>query len=130
MRRSPQAAACLHFNGTELPPVHGTGGRGQDAVQGQGVGREALLMVRMRTQQKAVTFYLSWHAFHSWQPFCDGAHRTQAPGIPPLRFVPDRDGHVLLCACKQTRRPPYCDGSHFKVLLRDAVQSVKKVFKS
>uniref|UniRef100_UPI003AAA6115 CDGSH iron-sulfur domain-containing protein 3, mitochondrial-like n=1 Tax=Centroberyx gerrardi TaxID=166262 RepID=UPI003AAA6115 len=63
------------------------------------------------------------------QPFCDGAHKTKAPSIAPLRFTPDRDRTVTLCACKQTGNAPYCDGTHFKVIFRDLVTSVKKMFK-
>ncbi|XP_070684393.1 CDGSH iron-sulfur domain-containing protein 3, mitochondrial-like [Pempheris klunzingeri] len=63
------------------------------------------------------------------QPFCDGAHKTKAPSIAPLRFTPDSDKALMLCACKQTKNAPYCDGSHFKVILRDIVKSVKGVFK-
>ncbi|NXV74603.1 CISD3 protein, partial [Atlantisia rogersi] len=46
------------------------------------------------------------------QPFCDGAHKTAAPGLSPLRFTPQEDRRVLLCGCKRTRTPPYCDGTH------------------
>ncbi|XP_008299321.1 CDGSH iron-sulfur domain-containing protein 3, mitochondrial-like [Stegastes partitus] len=63
------------------------------------------------------------------QPFCDGAHRTVAPSISPLRFTPEKDQALLLCACKQTKNAPYCDGSHLKVIFRDAVKSVKGLFK-
>lgn len=35
----------------------------------------------------------------------------------------------MLCACKQTKNAPYCDGSHFKVIYQDLVKSVKSVFK-
>lgn len=63
------------------------------------------------------------------QPFCDGAHRTKAPGISPLHFTPDKDRKFMLCACKQTRNAPYCDGSHFRVIFRDLVKSVKGIFK-
>ncbi|XP_041641590.1 CDGSH iron-sulfur domain-containing protein 3, mitochondrial-like [Cheilinus undulatus] len=63
------------------------------------------------------------------QPFCDGAHRTKAPSISPLRFTPEKDQKVMLCACKQTKNAPYCDGSHFKVIFRDVVKSVKGIFK-
>uniref|UniRef100_A0A8B9BL26 Iron-binding zinc finger CDGSH type domain-containing protein n=1 Tax=Anser brachyrhynchus TaxID=132585 RepID=A0A8B9BL26_9AVES len=45
-------------------------------------------------------------------PFCDGSHRTAAPGVSPLRFTAEADGAAPLCACKRTRSPPYCDGSH------------------
>ncbi|XP_035516836.1 CDGSH iron-sulfur domain-containing protein 3, mitochondrial-like [Morone saxatilis] len=63
------------------------------------------------------------------QPYCDGAHRTKAPSISPLRFTPDKDRMVMLCACKETKNAPYCDGSHFKVIFRDLVKSVKGIFK-
>lgn len=63
------------------------------------------------------------------QPFCDGAHRTKAPSISPVRFTPDKDRTVTLCACKQTKNAPYCDGSHFRVIFRDVVKSVKGIFK-
>uniref|UniRef100_A0A8V5H3L0 Uncharacterized protein n=1 Tax=Melopsittacus undulatus TaxID=13146 RepID=A0A8V5H3L0_MELUD len=46
------------------------------------------------------------------QPFCDGAHKTAAPGLAPLRFTPEEDARVWLCGCKRTRTPPYCDGTH------------------
>ncbi|XP_059181378.1 CDGSH iron-sulfur domain-containing protein 3, mitochondrial-like [Centropristis striata] len=46
------------------------------------------------------------------QPFCDGAHKTKAQGLSPLRFVPEKDSTVWLCGCKYTNNPPYCDGTH------------------
>lgn len=46
------------------------------------------------------------------QPFCDGAHKTEAKGLFPLRFVPEKDASVWLCGCKHTNNPPYCDGTH------------------
>ncbi|KAL7405084.1 hypothetical protein ABVT39_023572 [Epinephelus coioides] len=46
------------------------------------------------------------------QPFCDGAHKTKAKGLTPLRFVPEKDATVWLCGCKYTNNPPYCDGTH------------------
>ncbi|XP_053274422.1 CDGSH iron-sulfur domain-containing protein 3, mitochondrial isoform X2 [Pleuronectes platessa] len=63
------------------------------------------------------------------QPFCDGAHRTAAPSISPLRFTPDKDRTLMLCACKQTKNAPYCDGSHFKLIFQDLVKWVKGVVK-
>ncbi|KAG8015033.1 CDGSH iron-sulfur domain-containing protein 3 [Nibea albiflora] len=47
-----------------------------------------------------------------FQPFCDGAHKTKAQGLSPLRFVPEKDATVWLCGCKYTNNPPYCDGTH------------------
>jgi CDGSH-type Zn-finger protein len=29
-----------------------------------------------------------------------------------MRFTPQQDLTVALCGCKQTKEPPYCDGSH------------------
>ncbi|KAM8773378.1 uncharacterized protein AB9X84_015886 [Acanthopagrus schlegelii] len=46
------------------------------------------------------------------QPFCDGAHKTKAQGLMPLRFIPEKDCTVWLCGCKYTNNPPYCDGTH------------------
>lgn len=65
-----------------------------------------------------------------FQPFCDGAHKTKAPSIAPLRFTPEKSKAVMLCACKETKNPPYCDGSHFKVIFQDIKKSVKGLFKS
>ncbi|XP_047222400.1 CDGSH iron-sulfur domain-containing protein 3, mitochondrial-like isoform X1 [Girardinichthys multiradiatus] len=47
-----------------------------------------------------------------FKPFCDGAHKTRAQGMTPLRFVPEKDSTVWLCGCKHTNNPPYCDGTH------------------
>ncbi|XP_077380398.1 uncharacterized protein LOC144020626 [Festucalex cinctus] len=63
------------------------------------------------------------------QPYCDGAHKTKAPNLSPLRFTSDKDKTVMLCACKQTRNGPYCDGSHFKVIYKDVLNSVKRLVK-
>uniref|UniRef100_A0A8D2MAR9 CDGSH iron sulfur domain 3 n=1 Tax=Zonotrichia albicollis TaxID=44394 RepID=A0A8D2MAR9_ZONAL len=46
------------------------------------------------------------------QPFCDGSHKKEAPGLSSLLFTPTQTGPALLCGCKRTRSPPYCDGSH------------------
>ncbi|XP_077427766.1 uncharacterized protein LOC144055562 [Vanacampus margaritifer] len=46
------------------------------------------------------------------QPFCDGAHKTKAQGLSPVRFVPEKDSTVWLCGCKYTNNRPYCDGTH------------------
>ncbi|XP_029912020.1 CDGSH iron-sulfur domain-containing protein 3, mitochondrial [Myripristis murdjan] len=54
------------------------------------------------------------------QPFCDGAHKTKAQGLSPLRFVPDKDATVWLCGCKYTSNPPYCDGTHKQDFIRSA----------
>uniref|UniRef100_A0A672FZZ5 Iron-binding zinc finger CDGSH type domain-containing protein n=1 Tax=Salarias fasciatus TaxID=181472 RepID=A0A672FZZ5_SALFA len=52
------------------------------------------------------------------QPFCDGAHKAKAPGLMPLRFVPEEDSTVWLCGCKHTNTPPYCDGTHKQDFIR------------
>lgn len=54
------------------------------------------------------------HHIFVFQPFCDGAHKLKAPGLFPLRFVPEEDTTVWLCGCKYTNNPPCCDGTHKK----------------
>ncbi|XP_047434523.1 CDGSH iron-sulfur domain-containing protein 3, mitochondrial-like isoform X1 [Mugil cephalus] len=54
------------------------------------------------------------------QPFCDGSHKTRAPGLSPLRFVPEKDSTVFLCGCKYTNSPPYCDGTHKQEFIASA----------
>ncbi len=44
------------------------------------------------------------------QPFCDNTH--EGTGIEPLIFTAERTELVLLCGCKDTGDPPFCDGSH------------------
>lgn len=85
--------------------------------------------LNMCTLPKTVSY--SPHAFSSflYQPFCDGTHVSKAPTIQPLRFTADKDKAVMLCACKQTKGAPYCDGSHLKVIFQDLVKSIKGVFK-
>jgi CDGSH-type Zn-finger protein len=47
------------------------------------------------------------------QPFCDFSHK--GTGLFPVKFhVPSRQT-VVLCNCKHTHTPPYCDGSHAKL---------------
>ncbi|XP_062303787.1 CDGSH iron-sulfur domain-containing protein 3, mitochondrial-like [Osmerus eperlanus] len=54
------------------------------------------------------------------QPFCDGAHKTKAQGLAPLRFVPEQDSTAWLCGCKYTNNPPYCDGTHKQDFIKSA----------
>ncbi|XP_040043426.1 uncharacterized protein LOC120825709 [Gasterosteus aculeatus] len=54
------------------------------------------------------------------QPFCDGAHKTKAQGLSPLRFVPEKDATVWLCGCKYSNNPPYCDGTHKQAFVLSA----------
>ncbi len=44
------------------------------------------------------------------QPFCDDSH--ESTGIEPLTFVAARTETAMLCGCKGTDDPPYCDGTH------------------
>lgn len=55
-----------------------------------------------------------------FQPFCDGAHKTKAQGLSPLRFVPEKDATVWLCGCKYSNNPPYCDGTHKQAFVLSA----------
>lgn len=44
------------------------------------------------------------------QPMCDGEHT--GTGLRSKKFVVTEKCRVRLCNCKQTRTPPFCDGSH------------------
>lgn len=46
------------------------------------------------------------------QPFCDGAHRENAPEFKSFKFEAEKDGEVYLCQCKMTKNKPFCDGEH------------------
>lgn len=48
------------------------------------------------------------------QPMCDGSHRKS--GYVPVRFTAEKTETALLCCCKNTSNPPYCDMTHFKIL--------------
>lgn len=52
--------------------------------------------------------------YSSTQPMCDRSHCTGAP--PNTRrayeFKVVEACELLLCRCKQTCRPPFCDGAH------------------
>lgn len=46
------------------------------------------------------------------QPYCDGRSH-QGTGFDPVRYtVGDIAEEVLLCGCKHTGTPPFCDGTH------------------
>ena len=45
-----------------------------------------------------------------WCAFCDGSHA--GTGLEPVAYTPKRSKTFYLCACKQTRNSPLCDGSH------------------
>ncbi len=44
------------------------------------------------------------------QPFCDASHKGS--GMKSLAFELTEDQTVYLCGCKNTKNPPYCDGTH------------------
>lgn len=47
-------------------------------------------------------------------PICDlKTHKTL--GFAPKRFELAEKKKVALCGCKQTKNPPYCDGTHAKL---------------
>ncbi|KAM8945618.1 CDGSH iron-sulfur domain-containing protein 3, mitochondrial [Pelodytes ibericus] len=60
------------------------------------------------------------------QPFCDGSHRTAAPGLSPVRFTPTEDKKVWLCGCKHTKTAPYCDGTHKETHIQNWVPESTK----
>ena len=43
----------------------------------------------------------------------DGSHRGSE--ITPLKVEIDAPRKVAWCACKQTGKEPYCDGSHARI---------------
>lgn len=50
------------------------------------------------------------------QPLCDGLHK-RIDGMPyrSIKIQFDKEEEVWLCRCKQTKTPPYCDGTHHGV---------------
>ena len=58
-------------------------------------------------------------------PFCDSTCASAPLALlhhahPPLAFTcTKRQTFVLLCGCKRTRDPPFCDGSHSKLTMAD-----------
>lgn len=42
------------------------------------------------------------------EPLCDGSHCGTLKF--PKRFTAEKTGTVVLCGCKKTATPPYCDG--------------------
>jgi CDGSH-type Zn-finger protein len=49
------------------------------------------------------------------QPFCDGSHKTQAPGMQPVKTMIDAPKKVAWCGCKASGKKPFCDGTHVKL---------------
>lgn len=50
--------------------------------------------------------------FSGNKPLCDGSHRTEADNKRSVKFQADSEHDVMLCMCKRTKTPPYCDDSH------------------
>lgn len=47
---------------------------------------------------------------------CDGSHKNPVPtGFSSLKYTAEKDETVYFCMCKQTKNPPFCDGSHSKL---------------
>lgn len=64
------------------------------------------------TLEKGQRYAFCTCGYSAIQPFCDGAHREEAPGLKSFKFEAEKDGDVWLCNCKQTKDTPFCDGSH------------------
>lgn len=47
------------------------------------------------------------------QPLCD----KEDCGDKSIEYLADLNEEVYFCNCKQTKNPPWCDGSHAKILL-------------
>lgn len=47
------------------------------------------------------------------QPFCD----KENCGDKAVSFIADLTEDIYFYNCKQTKSPPFCDGSHAKILL-------------
>jgi len=56
------------------------------------------------------------------QPLCD---TVESFGDNALLYIADLTEDVCFCNCKQTKNPPFCDGSHAKVLT-EVVKNRKK----
>ncbi len=85
----------------------------------QETGKNTSDVILYHSCLKYASCILPDHVF-IFQPFCDGAHKTKAQGLSPLRFVPEKDTTVWLCGCKYTNNPPYCDGTHKQDFIKSA----------
>ena len=47
-------------------------------------------------------------------PFCD-EKACLGTGFQPVPFLPKQQTCQVLCGCRYTRAPPYCDGRHGKM---------------
>jgi len=61
--------------------------------------------------EKDKTYYWRACGRSETQPFCDDSHKGTT--ITPLPFTVDEPVGKMLCRCKQTANPHYCDGAHF-----------------
>lgn len=64
------------------------------------------------TLEKGKMYAFCTCGYSSTQPFCDGAHRENAPDLKSHKFEAEEDGDFWLCNCKQTKNTPFCDGTH------------------
>ena len=64
------------------------------------------------TLEKGKKYAFCTCGYSETQPFCDGAHRDNAPDFKSYKFEAEEDGDVWLCQCKQTENQPFCDGKH------------------
>ena len=55
------------------------------------------------------------------QPLCD----QNNCGTKAIAFIAELTEEVCLCNCKHTKNPPFCDGSHARLLL-EAVKNRQK----
>jgi len=64
------------------------------------------------TLEKGKTYTYCTCGYSQKQPFCDGAHRENAPELKSFKFEAEKDGEAWLCQCKETKNSPFCDGTH------------------
>lgn len=69
--------------------------------------------------------YSAWELRFPCQPFCDGTHLWSRFRLKikqhPVFFKAPKDMTASLCLCKQTNKPPYCDGAHRRKEVQEAV---------
>lgn len=70
-----------------------------------------VLPVRIEVQQGRVYKWCGCGDSQT-QPLCDKPNCSAG-----VTYCADLSEDVVFCNCKQTKNPPWCDGSHAKVLL-------------